>query len=81
MPRTADIDIIGVRHQLEKFLDVRVLDDLGGRAAHKQRRDRNPARGLDQCRFQLRAVRTDRARAVEEARIPMPTPAPIGRQA
>src|SRR5450759_4362913 len=79
MPRAADVDVIGVRYQLEKFLGMRLLHEFGGCAAHKQGRDLNPARGLDQRRFERTAVRSGRARTIEEARIPVPTPAAIGR--
>ena len=81
MPRTADIDVIGVRYELEKFFGMRLLHELGGCAAHQQSGDLDPARGLDQRRFERTAVRSGRARTIEEARIPVPTPAAIGRQA
>lgn len=51
MLRTADIDVIGVRHEIEKFPDMRTLHVRGRCAAHKQNGDLNPARGLDQRRF------------------------------
>lgn len=79
MPRAADIDVIGVRYELEKFFGMRLLHKLGGSAAHKQRGNSDFARGIDQRRFELLAVRAGRAWAIEELRIPVPTPAAIGR--
>jgi hypothetical protein len=62
MPRTADIDVIGVRYEFEKFFRMRLLHELGGSAAHKQGGDLDPARRLDQRRFEPPAVRFGRAR-------------------
>jgi len=35
MTRTADIDVIGVRYELEKFFGMCLLHELGGCAAHQ----------------------------------------------
>ena len=48
MPCAADIDVIGVRHELKKLFGMRLLDELGGCAAHKQRGNPDPPRGIDQ---------------------------------
>src|SRR5664280_2219098 len=77
MSRTADIDVIGVRYEFQKFFGMRLLHELGGSAAHKQRGNLYPARGRDQRRLERLTVRSGRARTIEEARIPMPTPPPI----
>src|SRR5579864_816154 len=80
MPRTDDIDVIGVRYKLEKFFGMRLFHELRGSAAHKQGGDPDPACSFDQRRFEPLAVRSGRARTIEETRIPVPTPAAIGRQ-
>jgi len=48
MPCATDIDVIGVRHELKKLFGMRLLDELGGCAAHKQRGNPDPPRGIDQ---------------------------------
>ena len=47
MPRTADIDVIGVRYKLEKFFGMCLLHEFGGCAAHQQGGNLDPARGLN----------------------------------
>src|ERR1035437_2057102 len=79
MPRAADIDVIGMRYELKKFFGMRLFHEFGGSTAHKQRGDLDSARGIDQRRFEPAAVRSGRARTIKEARIPVPTPAAIGR--
>ena len=57
-----------------------LLHQFGGRAAHQQRRNGDPARGLDQRLLDLVGARADPAPALEEARVPVPAPAAVGMQ-
>ena len=76
--RATHINVIRMRDELEKLLGVRRLHELGGCAAHEQRWNPDPARGLDQGGFERLPVGFGGARTFEEARIPMPAPAPVG---
>ena len=77
VPCAADINIIGMRDKLEKLSGMRLLHELGGRPAYKQRRNLDAPRRRNQCLLYRVAIRSMCTRPFKEARIPMPAPASI----
>src|SRR4029078_6193648 len=76
----ADIDIAGVRHQLEEILGMLLLHQLGGGAAHQQGRDADAPRGINKALLDLVGTGAAPTLAVEKPRVPMPAPAPVRMQ-
>jgi len=79
MARIANVHVFRMRHKLQKFLHMRLLYELRVSTAYEQHRDLNPARRFLQSCFELSTIHTGGAWTVEKARVPMPTPPPVGR--
>ena len=79
MARIANVHVFCMRHKLQKFLNMRLLYELRVSATYEQHRDRNPARRFLQNCFELSTAYIGGTWTVEKARVPMPTPPPVGR--
>src|SRR5262252_496681 len=73
--RPPDVDEMGVRHEIEEFPRMGLLDQFRGCAAYQQCRYGEAARGGRQ--LGLAPVAVDRPSAIEKAWVPVPPPAAV----